>query len=123
MSCLTLSGIFEARVLEWVAIAFSDWCNYSLLNAKHISWFYKLREKCVLWVFLSNLVHPEATGSALAVTNINIHCHLLWSQGTETLLGVTQLPVENGSTFTAHVSSRRSWRGMVWRRTSRFQVP
>ena len=28
---------------------------------------------CVLWVFLSNLVHPEATGSALAVTNINIH--------------------------------------------------
>ena len=49
------------------------WYNYSLLNAKRISWFYKLREKCVLWVFLSNLVHPEATGSALAVTNINIH--------------------------------------------------
>ena len=36
------------------------WYNYSLLNAKHISWLYKLREKmCLVGIF--------------AVTNINIH--------------------------------------------------
>ena len=49
------------------------WYNYSLLNAKHISWLYKLREKMCLVGIFEQLGHPEATGSALAVTNITIH--------------------------------------------------
>ena len=63
-SCLTLSdpmdcslpgssvhGIFQARVLEWVAITFSNENNSKLLNKKHFKFDSRRLEKVALQTY------------------------------------------------------------------------
>lgn len=76
------------------------WYNCSPLKGEHISWPCKHEEKMCLWVFLSSLVCPEATGSALAVTNVNVHSVVSFRLKGRKLLGVTQLSVDNCGTLT-----------------------
>ena len=71
--------------------------NNGPLNAEHISWLCKQKQKMYPWVFFSGLLCPEATGSAEAVTNINCTAHLLCTQEKKTLLGVS---TESCGTFT-----------------------
>ena len=57
----SIHGIFQARVLEWGAIAFSAYVSYSHINALliqtvHTSWFCSLQEVIIELVALFNKV-------------------------------------------------------------------
>ena len=48
----SIHGIFQARVLEWGAIAFSAMEYYSAINRIHLNQFYKVDETGAYYLFL-----------------------------------------------------------------------
>lgn len=73
--------------------------NYSFSHVKHTSWLCKHKQK--MWVVLSGLICPEATGSVLAATDINIHSVTSFGfRGKKLCWEPPPLPNENCPTFT-----------------------
>ena len=65
----SVPGIFQARVLEWGAIAFSKWTNYVRTTLKYSF----VSQRCIL--YLDGRIYPEIGKAYYLVIQLKCKCH------------------------------------------------